>query len=518
MAGLPTEAEQKLRHRLELAKRKTALQVDTLTRAVTSIDDEVGWARLTELGTSSTVRAQESAVSAVVDSLNQTLNAAGTIGDITDLVGIEPGKLASGKPVRGMFEVTRDVVTHRMQGGATFPEALDASANKLVAFAASEPHRIARDGQLNTGLADERFNRYRRVAVGNTCTFCLMLASRGAVYLTAASAGQGRRYHHMCDCYVEMVVDQDAIARSQALQGDWRNAIRDPQRMREAGALRGMGGMPDEFVRQQATREAAAELAAREAFDAANPTGVTAEAADLLATGGWSPGKWEPFDPTELVGSLPPHLSEAAAAREKLNALLTQGPRSRRKERPVAHAVRNGNKTVISTQKFTAAQLRGLLSDFDEAVAAIPADLRGNAVTLDIPVGDSHWKGRTGGYVLAGSPRIHLKPAIATGVERWDESEFHMPAAAKDRTRRDVIMHEMGHVVDGMRNTTGGLRASAPKYSEDAFWAQMMAQMPVKAYSQKNVHEGFAEMFMQYHIGGPGSHPVADAYAARYRW
>jgi hypothetical protein len=42
--------------------------------------------------------------------------------------------------------------------------------------------------------------RWARVPVGKTCAFCLTLASRGAVYRSAESAGQGRKYHGDCDC------------------------------------------------------------------------------------------------------------------------------------------------------------------------------------------------------------------------------------------------------------------------------------------------------------------------------
>ena len=72
------------KHRLELeeARRLAALQVDTLAHAVTSLDDQVGWTRLTELGTASTVRAQEAAVTSTTNLLNRTLEAVDMVGDI----------------------------------------------------------------------------------------------------------------------------------------------------------------------------------------------------------------------------------------------------------------------------------------------------------------------------------------------------------------------------------------------------------------------------------------------------
>ena len=272
----PPQANKAHRAALEAARRRTALQVDTLTHAVVALDDEVGWARLTELGTRSTVVAQQTATTATADLLNATLNAADLVGDVTSLPGIQPGRLASGNDVRGMFAATRDIVARRMTApGVDFPAALDASANKLVAIASSEPHRIGRDGQLNLGMVDERFNRYRRVAVGNTCSFCLMLATRGAVYLTAASAGQSRKYHAACDCEIVMVLDASVTTSRKArtspapfsdLSKDWRAAIRDKDRLNAADIRREWADLPDAEVARAAaegSREAIEEMARR---------------------------------------------------------------------------------------------------------------------------------------------------------------------------------------------------------------------------------------------------------------
>jgi hypothetical protein len=261
----PRSAAAKHRAALELARRRTALQVDTLAHAVVSLDDEVGWTRLTELGTRSVTVAQESAVAATTDLLNATLNAVDLAGDVASLPGIQPGRLGSGRDVRGMFAVTRDIVTARVGGGATFPEALAASAAVLTRISAGEPHRIGRDGQLNQGMADDRFNRYRRVAVGATCKFCLMLATLGAVYLTEQSAGRGRKYHLSCDCVCELVLDQAAIERSRSLSGDWRNAIRDDQRLNQIGDRKDWADLTDDQVAELALAPDASR-AAREEF------------------------------------------------------------------------------------------------------------------------------------------------------------------------------------------------------------------------------------------------------------
>ena len=51
--------------------------------------------------------------------------------------------------------------------------------------------------------ADRACTRYARVPQGaRTCTFCTMLASRGWVYASKASAGGLTRYHPGCDCAI----------------------------------------------------------------------------------------------------------------------------------------------------------------------------------------------------------------------------------------------------------------------------------------------------------------------------
>lgn len=228
---------------LERLRRLAGLQVDTVARAVQGVGDTVGWDRLTALGTRATVDAQHGAVTATTRYLEATLEAAG-VPSAGVSVPIRPGLTVSGRPVSGMFAATQGVVRNRMSGGDTFDEALDHSAHYLVGQAASEPHRIGRDGQLAAGLTDERFGRFRRVAEPGACDWCRMLATRGAVYLTAETAGQGRRYHQMDRCHIELVVSQDAIVKTKSLSKDWEAAIHDEERMRAAGAMRGPSAPP----------------------------------------------------------------------------------------------------------------------------------------------------------------------------------------------------------------------------------------------------------------------------------
>lgn len=55
----------------------------------------------------------------------------------------------------------------------------------------------------NVGRDRDKGARFARVPTGfETCTFCLMLASRGAVYHTRKSAGEFKHFHRRCDCKI----------------------------------------------------------------------------------------------------------------------------------------------------------------------------------------------------------------------------------------------------------------------------------------------------------------------------
>lgn len=72
-----------------------------------------------------------------------------------------------------------------------------ARLSKIVDVAALQD---GRDTIMLNTERDPKRPRFARVPVGKTCAWCVMLGSRGAVYRTARSAGEGRKYHDYCDC------------------------------------------------------------------------------------------------------------------------------------------------------------------------------------------------------------------------------------------------------------------------------------------------------------------------------
>lgn len=65
----------------------------------------------------------------------------------------------------------------------------------------------------NVGRDRDKGARFARVPTGfETCTFCLMLASRGAVYHSRKTAGEFKHFHRNCDCKVVPSFDPDPYA------------------------------------------------------------------------------------------------------------------------------------------------------------------------------------------------------------------------------------------------------------------------------------------------------------------
>lgn len=58
-----------------------------------------------------------------------------------------------------------------------------------------------RDTISSASFRDPVRTAYARVPTGpTTCKWCVMLASRGAIYVNAKEAGDGNKYHGDCDC------------------------------------------------------------------------------------------------------------------------------------------------------------------------------------------------------------------------------------------------------------------------------------------------------------------------------
>lgn len=104
------------------------------------------------------------------------------------------------------------VSAHNAEGTETatrgiFQEAvngdIEGMATQMLMRLDYEVKRAAGQTVLDNVAMDRRKPRYARVpSGGETCDFCIMLASRGFVYRSAASAGELNHYHAHCRCRI----------------------------------------------------------------------------------------------------------------------------------------------------------------------------------------------------------------------------------------------------------------------------------------------------------------------------
>jgi len=72
--------------------------------------------------------------------------------------------------------------------------------------------QYGRDTIALNSSRDPSAGAWARVPSGaTTCGFCLSLASRGPVYRSAETAGEGRHYHDRCDCVPTQIWDGDDL-------------------------------------------------------------------------------------------------------------------------------------------------------------------------------------------------------------------------------------------------------------------------------------------------------------------
>lgn len=115
----------------------------------------------------------------------------------------------------------------------------DAALRNLVAGSS----RLVRDGSRDTirvaSLADPAARAYVRVARADACPFCLMLASRGAVYASSATASRtgssgrsrgrqqaGEAFHDHCRCTPVPVFDGQIPEFNRTLAIEWEQVTK----------------------------------------------------------------------------------------------------------------------------------------------------------------------------------------------------------------------------------------------------------------------------------------------------
>lgn len=97
--------------------------------------------------------------------------------------------------------------------GIPFPTAVDRAAAGMAAAGMRHVLGGGRDTISTSIEADRKALGYARVTSGKTCAFCAMLASRGPVYKSQASAERakdGGKYHDSCNCTTEPVYREGA--------------------------------------------------------------------------------------------------------------------------------------------------------------------------------------------------------------------------------------------------------------------------------------------------------------------
>jgi hypothetical protein len=121
------------------------------------------------------------------------------------LTPVDPAAVQTSLLVTGPGTIIRQL------GRGADPEQADRKA--LVAVSGAASRHVLNGGRdaLDTAVAHDAVALgYARVTGPNPCAFCAVLASRGPVYTSAASAAGAKDYHDFCMCTVEAVYDADA--------------------------------------------------------------------------------------------------------------------------------------------------------------------------------------------------------------------------------------------------------------------------------------------------------------------
>lgn len=133
------------------------------------------------------------------DTFEQYANATGALSCDFFETYIKDAKQTEIAPVpkyikKRLYEHIEDILA----GGAADDErVLKAIANHVITESYHHGNRTTKHNAIRNGL------RYARVPGGKSCAFCLMLATRGFVYHSKTSAGDGGNHYHVhCHCRI----------------------------------------------------------------------------------------------------------------------------------------------------------------------------------------------------------------------------------------------------------------------------------------------------------------------------
>ena len=133
------------------------------------------------------------------DTFEQYANATGKLSCDFFETYIKDAKQTEIAPVpkyikKRLYEDIEDLLA---DGAAVDERVLEAIASQVITESYHHGNRTTKHNAIRNGL------RYARVPSGTACAFCLMLASRGFVYLSKISAGKDKgHYHNHCNCAV----------------------------------------------------------------------------------------------------------------------------------------------------------------------------------------------------------------------------------------------------------------------------------------------------------------------------
>jgi len=323
------------------------------------------------------------------------------------------------------------------------------------------------------------FKAWRRIPEAGACAFCLMLATRGAVYSSARTAGEGNAYHRHCRCDAALETDFDKR----------KDVYIDPADANQTITVRNRTGRTYQYDLRQ--------------YGVKNPPDLPRIPKVDEAIREWH----VPTDDDALT-FLAQTADKESVAWKRAQLFVEQ------------YEVRSNGIDIIAVPKSKSGKvsaqylrrLKVMQEVMDDVLPRLPRwrryDADGNVRPYMVFVDSKHFRGKTArGFTYRGSDTVFMNPktvdlGIDPGTPGWS-----MPSAAKVARARYTLAHEFGHTVD----LPGNNAASARLYKT---WRD---SPDLSTYGKSKEVEAYAEAFAEW-CYGDRTNPVVAAYAKEFGW